>query len=97
MPINKTDLVSFKVEPALAELIDRLPNKSDFIRKAILAALDNTCPLCQGSGVLTPAQREHWDRFTAHHHVERCGDCQAVYLSCEFGVDSSKSAKGEGR
>jgi hypothetical protein len=88
MGIPKTDLVSFKVEAALAERIDRMPNKSEFIRHAILAALDNTCPLCQGTGVLSPEQRTHWDRFTAHHRVERCDDCHAVYLSCEYGADS---------
>ncbi|HTX73082.1 MAG TPA: ribbon-helix-helix domain-containing protein [Rectinemataceae bacterium] len=87
MASTKTDLVSFKVEPGLAERIDRLPNKSEFIRNAILAALDNTCPLCQGTGVLSPEQREHWERFTAHHHVERCGECHAVYLSCEYGTE----------
>ncbi len=88
MGIPKTDLVSFKVEAALAERIDRMPNKSEFIRNAILAALDNTCPLCQGTGVLSPEQREHWERFTTHHHVQRCADCHAVYLSCEYGAET---------
>ena len=82
----KTDLITFKVEHSLAELIDRLPNKSEFIRNALLGALANTCPLCQGTGVLTPEQGEHWKRFTEHHRVERCGDCKAVYLSCELGL-----------
>ncbi|HWR13005.1 MAG TPA: CopG family transcriptional regulator [Rectinemataceae bacterium] len=80
----KTDLITFKVEHSLAELIDRLPNKSEFIRNALLAAFSNTCPLCQGTGVLTPGQLEHWKRFTEHHHVERCPECSSVYLSCEF-------------
>ena len=82
----KTDLITFKVEPSLAALIDHLPNKSEFIRKAILAALTNTCPLCQGLGVLTPEQREHWELFTKRHKVERCGDCDAVHLECEYGA-----------
>jgi hypothetical protein len=79
----KTDLITFKVEPSLAELIDRVPNRSEFIRKAILAALTNTCPLCQGSGVLSPEQREHWARFTEGHKVGRCGECDAVHLQCD--------------
>ncbi len=81
----KTDLITFKVEKSLAELIERLPNRSEFIRKAVLAALTNTCPLCQGAGVLTPEQREHWTRFTKGHKVERCDDCHAVHLACENG------------
>jgi hypothetical protein len=86
----KTDLITFKVDPSLAELIDRLPNKSEFIRKAILSSLMNTCPLCQGTGVLSPEQREHWDRFTEHHRVERCGECNAVYLQCDAAAPSLK-------
>jgi hypothetical protein len=84
MGIPKTDLITFKVEHSLAEQIDRLPNKSEFIRNALLGALANTCPLCQGRGVLTLEQAEHWKRFTAHHHLETCADCQAVYVSCEL-------------
>jgi hypothetical protein len=80
----KTALITFKVEHSLAELIDRLPNKSEFIRHALLAAFSNTCPLCQGAGVLTPGQLEHWKHFTEHHSVERCPECNSVYLSCEF-------------
>jgi hypothetical protein len=80
----KTDLITFKVEHSLAELIDRLPNKSEFIRNALLAAFSNTCPLCQGTGVLTPGQLEHWKHFTEHHRIENCPECHATYLSCEF-------------
>jgi hypothetical protein len=80
----KSDLITFKVEHSLAEQIDRLPNKSEFIRKALLRALSDTCPLCQGRGVLSLEQAEHWKRFTAHHSVETCSDCRAVYLSCEL-------------
>jgi hypothetical protein len=95
MGVTKTELITFKAERSLAELIDRLPNKSEFIRNALLGALANTCPLCQGRGVLTPEQAEHWKRFTEHHSIERCGDCQAVYLSCELGPDSRASDGGE--
>ncbi len=87
MGTPKTDLITFKVEHSLAELIDRLPNKSEFIRNALLGALANTCPLCQGTGVLTPEQSEHWKSFTEHHRVERCGDCKAVYLSCDVAQE----------
>jgi transposase len=79
----KNDVITFKVDPSLAALIERVPNKSEFIRKAILAALANTCPLCQGTGVLTAEQREHWDAFNEAHKVQRCGDCKAVHLECD--------------
>jgi hypothetical protein len=85
MPGRKTDLITLKVEPELAEIVNRMPNKSEFIRKAILSTLRNTCPLCQGTGVLTPQQRKHWEDFSAHHHVSRCHDCEAVHLECDMG------------
>jgi hypothetical protein len=42
--------------------------------------------------VLTLEQAEHWKRFTEHHRVERCGDCQAVYLRCELGASAQGAA-----
>ena len=86
MPAAKSDLITFKVEPSLAELINRMSNKSEFIRHAILEALAGTCPLCQGTGVLTPEQQGHWKRFTEHHRVETCEECRAVYLQCDVGT-----------
>ena len=98
MASKKTDLITLKVEPELAAIINRMPNKSDFIRKAILSTLHNICPLCQGTGVLTPQQRTHWDDFSAHHHVHRCDDCDAVHLECDVGdgVEPAKDSRHEG-
>lgn len=78
----KSEIISFKVDAETADLIKLLPNKSEFIRQAVLAAMDNTCPLCQGTGSLTPAQKIHWLEFTKQHPVHTCGDCNAVTLSC---------------
>ena len=47
----KTAVVAFKVEEELAEFLNKLPNKSAFIRKAIAAQLGMACPLCNGKGV----------------------------------------------
>ena len=49
---QKKQIVAFKVEDDLAEFLDKLPNKSEFIRKAILAQFGMTCPLCAGAGVV---------------------------------------------
>ena len=80
----KTEIITFKVDEDLAREIHRLPNKSEFIRQAVLAAMDNTCPLCQGTGSLTLAQKEHWKSFTAHHEIEQCSDCHAVHIHCVY-------------
>jgi len=88
MAARKTDqpeVVTFKVAPSLVEAMKRIPNRSAFIRTAILNALENTCPLCQGLGVLTPGQKEHWQTFSADHKVEECQECRQLHLVCAKG------------
>jgi hypothetical protein len=94
VPRSKTDLITFKVEPSLAKLINRMQNKSEFIRQSILSSLQSTCPLCQGTGVLTVSQRDHWKQFSAHHTVRRCPKCDAVHLSCDAEPRHAVRAKG---
>lgn len=73
----KTAVVAFKVEEELAEILNELPNKSAFIRKAIVAQLSMACPLCQGSGVLPKGLRDHYAPLLSqlsHRSCEGCGD-----------------------
>ena len=84
----KSGTITFKVDEELGQLIQRLPNKSEFIRQALMAAMDNTCPLCLGTGQLSPAQKRHWTEFAAHHEVEECGECHAYHLHCQFEEQS---------
>ena len=78
----KAEVVSFKAEPALLEAMKGIPNRSEFIRAAVLAALENTCPLCSGTGALTPKQRAHWNRFAESHSVVECRRCHQTHLLC---------------
>jgi len=82
MKKNKQEIVTFKVDQSLLEVLKDLPNRSEFIRRAILTALENACPLCQGTGVLTPNQRRHWESFRASHSLTECGDCHEIHLVC---------------
>lgn len=74
---TKSSVVAFKVEEELADFLDKLPNKSDFIRRAIYAQLGVACPVCQGTGSVS---RETHDAFTVFlekwevHSCESCGD-----------------------
>lgn len=83
MASPKHEVITFKVERSLAAAIRLLPNRSSFIRSAILAALEHACPLCQGTGILSPEQKRHWGAFAEHHRVTQCRDCDAVYLECD--------------
>src|SRR5207237_10591921 len=51
-------MLSFRVDRHLAETLMKLPDRSAFIRRAILRAFYRVCPACQGKGVLPePAAR----------------------------------------
>ena len=89
MAAGKDEVVTFKVDAAVMEQLRMLPNRSQFIRTAILQALENACPLCGGAGVLTPHQKEHWIEFERDHSLAECGECQETHLVC----DRSRRAK----
>ena len=78
---GKQQIVTFKAEEALVEAMD-IPNRSEFIRSAILAALEGVCPFCHGTGVLNPHQRRHWEEFSRTHSIEQCEECDEGKLVC---------------
>jgi len=79
---KKQEIITFKVDASLSEAMHGIENRSEFIRTAILTALENVCPLCRGSGILTPHQRQHWQSFSNRHTVEECNDCHAMHIVC---------------
>lgn len=82
----KTAVVAFKVEKELADLLNKLPNKSAFIRKAITAQLGMTCPLCSGKGVVPRGIHDHYAgiiRQYSQHPCDGCGTAQPVPLAAE--------------
>jgi hypothetical protein len=76
-------VITFKADEKLADDLDKIPNKSDFIRKAIQTALAGKCPLCSGTGVLTHNQRTHMQHFFTLHSLEKCRECNAVHFVCQ--------------
>ena len=90
--MHRQDVITFKVTPSLASAMRGVGNRSEFIRAAILSALDGACPLCRGTGILTPDQRTHWKSFAARHAVKECRDCHAVHLVCAQDARPRKKA-----
>jgi hypothetical protein len=72
----KSKIVAFKVEEDLAEFLNNLPNKSDFIRKAILSQFGMTCPLCTGSGVVPRGIHDHYKPIIGGHNQRPCEKCK---------------------
>jgi hypothetical protein len=74
----KSRIVAVKVEAELAEFLNRLPNKSDFIRKAILAQFGTACPLCEGSGQVPAAIGQPYGPVLRRHRERACLKCGTV-------------------
>jgi hypothetical protein len=83
---RKEEVITFKVDEEFAEALAGIRNRSDFIRRAVLSALGNTCPVCNGVGALTVPQMRHWKEFKAHHHMGLCKDCHEPHLVCDHEV-----------
>ena len=79
---KKQEIITFKVDQNLLEAIRHIPNRSEFIRTAIIEALGNVCPLCNGTGMLTPSQKLHWNDFAADHSIVTCDECHEAILVC---------------
>ncbi len=82
MAKNKSEIITFKVSDSLLTAMKGIPNRSEFIRSAVLAALGTACPLCCGTGILTPDQKRHWDELSDDHSIEECADCHELRIVC---------------
>ena len=72
---SKTEVVAFKVEPDLADFLNSLPNKSEFIRKAIAAQMSIACPLCKGAGQVSRWAHDHYAALLADWNRRQCDGC----------------------
>jgi len=86
---EKAEVITFKAAPGLVAAMEGIRNRSQFIRAAIMSALENICPLCRGVGSLTPKQIEHWDTFAANHSIAECQDCHELHLLCEHETSAA--------
>lgn len=79
----KQEIITFKVDGFLRERLQGISNRSEFIRQAIISMLDGTCPLCSGTGTLSPKQKEHLESFLTSHSLEECENCHEIHLVCQ--------------
>ncbi len=89
--MRKQEIISFKADRQLVAALNNIPNRSEFIRTAVLRAMDNICPLCQGTGTLTPSQQAHWSKFEEHHSIVKCEACKESYIACDHEGLEEKS------
>ncbi|HRX86456.1 MAG TPA: CopG family transcriptional regulator [Phycisphaerae bacterium] len=91
---SEQSIVTFKADASLVEALRAVPNRSAFIRTAILAALENQCPLCAGTGILTPEQKRHWSKFAQDHAVKECAECHEWHLVCAHAEEDHAHEAG---
>lgn len=89
----RTETVAFKVEPELAELLNRLPNKSEFIRRAIAAQLGECCPLCNGKGMVSHGLHKHFTPIITKLKTIACQGCNTLLALPEININEEPSAR----
>ncbi len=87
---GKPQIITFKADEALVEAMEGITNRSEFIRSAILSALDGVCPMCSGTGVLSLNQHRHWQEFSRTHTVESCRHCDELKIVCNARVSANR-------
>jgi hypothetical protein len=90
---GKQQIITFKADGTLIQALEGIQNRSEFIRSAILAALEGVCPLCRGTGVLSPNQSSHWREFCQNHSVETCEECNEGRIVC--AAESTQKLAGK--
>lgn len=76
---TKSAVVAIKVEEELARFLDQLPNKSEFIRRAIYSQLGVSCPLCTGTGRVSRETHDHFAAFLSHFELHSCEGCGSEF------------------
>lgn len=79
MAQQKQTVVSFRVDHHLAKILESLPDKSAFIREAILRRFHAECPFCQGRGVLPRAIAEWLQNHMPELKTVECKCCNYRY------------------
>ncbi len=79
MPEQKQTVVSFRVDHHLAKILDSLPDKSTFIRQAILQRFHTACPFCRGRGVMPQVIAEWLQAQIPPHDAVECECCHYNY------------------
>jgi len=75
---GKRMVVAFRVDRHLAEELDRLPDKSGFIRGAIERAFHVSCPVCEGRGTVSHDTAAFVDGMLRKGKARRCPCCGSV-------------------
>jgi hypothetical protein len=75
MAKGKSVIVTFRVDEHLASALERLPDKSSFIRAALEKSLHEPCPACAGKGVVDCNAAAWLTELLAANAAGNCACC----------------------
>ena len=87
MSDRRSVVMTFKVEPELAELLRQQQNTSEFIRAAVRDRIGHVCPLCGGNGRVGALQRLAASRLLDNHAQVECTRCGKQDFAPCHGLD----------
>jgi hypothetical protein len=79
MAKSKSVVVTFRVDAHLAEALERVPDKSAFIRRALTGAFHETCPACAGEGRLDCDAARWLGDVLSKEGAKKCECCGAAF------------------
>ena len=79
MSKNKSVVVTFRVDSHLAEALERIPDKSSFIREALVTKLHEPCPACNGEGRVDCDAAKWLAQVLADKGARTCECCGTAY------------------
>jgi len=91
MASSKSVVVTVRVDRHLAEALDRLPDKSAFIRDALRRSFHESCPACGGEGRVD-CDAAVWLRGVLDK--ERARNCECCGTA--FPPDTGSPVEGDG-
>lgn len=75
----KSVVVTFRVDAHLAEALERIPDKSAFIRDALQQSLHETCPACNGVGRVDCEAAQWLQRVLDEKGARNCSCCGTAF------------------
>jgi len=88
---------SWAAQAVREEALERLPDKSSFIRGAIEKALHEPCPACGGKGLLDCDSARWLAELLAANEAKTCACCDSAFppeepVETEMDVDEAEEA-----
>lgn len=93
MAKGKSVIVTFRVDEHLASALERLPDKSSFIRAALEKSLHEPCPACGGKGVVDCDAARWLTDLLAANAAGNCACCSVAMPVSAHAADPDASSE----